>query len=89
MIEKQKPGAVPSAPIAASTMLGEGGWLIRDCQTFKTYTMIRKIEHQQNMYTLSFDAGYKKTHIERHLVTTWYFLFIPIYRSKIYLSSNL
>jgi hypothetical protein len=50
--------------------------------------MIRKIQHHQNMYVLSFDAG-NKTHIERHLVTTWYFLFIPIFISKIYLSSNL
>ena len=29
-----QPGAVASAPIAASTMLGEGGWLISNCQNY-------------------------------------------------------
>ena len=50
--------------------------------------MIRKIQHQQRMSVKSFKNGMNK-HIENHMVTTWYFLFIPIYISKIYLSSNL
>lgn len=42
--------------------------------------MIRKTEHNRKMYVKTFDAGFKdKTHLEQHKVTTYYFLFIPIY----------
>lgn len=29
--------------------------------------MIRKIEHQRNMYVKSWDAGFEKTHIDSNL----------------------
>jgi len=51
--------------------------------------MIRKTQHHQKMYVKSFDSGYKETHIENHLVTTYWFLFIPIFRTKILLTTNL
>lgn len=52
--------------------------------------LITKTQHEQNMYSKSFDAGFKnKTHLERHIVTTYWFLFIPIYRNKKLTSSNL
>jgi len=51
--------------------------------------MIRKTQHHRKMYVKSWDAGFKDTHIERHLVTTYWFLFIPIWRTIILLDSNM
>ena len=52
--------------------------------------MIKKIEHKKQMYVPNIDK-YKrdKKHIEEHLVTTWYFLFIPIFQTKKLLTSTL
>ena len=44
--------------------------------------MIRKIQHHQKMYVKTYDAGFKDTHVEMHLVTTYWFLFIPIFKTK-------
>lgn len=49
--------------------------------------MIRKVEHIRKMYVKTFDAGFGNTHIEKHLVTTYWFLFIPIYRKIILLDT--
>lgn len=52
--------------------------------------MIIKTQHHRKMYVKSFDAGFvEKTHIEKHLVTTYWFLFIPMYRVIILIDSNL
>jgi hypothetical protein len=52
--------------------------------------MIRKIQHHQKMYYKSYDIGFKsQIHQEKHLVTTWYFLFIQIYQFKELLTTNL
>ena len=51
--------------------------------------MIRKTQHQRKMYVKSFDSGFKDTHIEKHLITTYWLLFIPIYRKMELLGSNL
>lgn len=46
--------------------------------------MIRKIQHVQKMWAKDHSVkAYKdKIHLENHIVTTWYFLFIPIFKSK-------
>jgi hypothetical protein len=51
--------------------------------------MIRKIQHYQRMHVKSYNSGYKQTHTELHLITTYYFLFIPIMVTKKLLSSNI
>ena len=51
--------------------------------------MIRKIQHHRKMYVKSWDAGLKGNHLERHLVTTYWFLFIPIWRNIVLLDSNM
>ena len=51
--------------------------------------MIRIIQHERKMHVKSFDAGFGGTHIEKHLVTTYWFLFIPIFRKITLINSNL
>jgi hypothetical protein len=52
--------------------------------------MIRRIEHKRKMYVKSFDSGFKDiSHLETHLVTTYWLLFIPIYRSIKLLNSDM
>jgi len=51
--------------------------------------MIRKVQHEQKMWVKSFDMGYTDTHIEKHLVTTYWILFIPIWQTKKLLTSNI
>jgi len=51
--------------------------------------LFRKIQHIEKMYAKSWDAGFKDTHIETHTVTTYWFLFLPIIKTKKLLSSNL
>ncbi len=51
--------------------------------------MIRKTQHYRKMFIKSFDLGFDKTHIETHLITTYWFLFIPILKTSIILSSNI
>lgn len=51
--------------------------------------MIRKVQHIQNSYQLTDEyntSSDKKKHKVQRLITTYWFLFIPIYRSKIILS---
>jgi hypothetical protein len=45
--------------------------------------IIQKIEHSKRMNCKSYSDGYLegKMHMEVHHITTWWFLFIPIYRS--------
>jgi hypothetical protein len=63
--------------------------LVRCCYKLGDLEMIRKIQHHRKMYVKSFDAGFDKTHIEKHLVTTYWFLFIPIWKTIILLDSNM
>jgi hypothetical protein len=57
---------------------------------YKTTKMIKRTEHKRKMYLKSFDAGFKdKSHLEVHLVTTYWLLFMPIYRSIKLLDSNM
>jgi len=54
--------------------------------------MFRKTESQQFTHVKSFTNSVldrKRTHIEKHLITTYYFLFIKLYRKEILLTSNL
>jgi len=54
--------------------------------------MIKRTEHKRKMYVKSFDkakAFEDKHHSEMHLVTTYWLLFIPIYRSIKLLDSNM
>ena len=51
--------------------------------------MIRKTQHHRKMYVKSWDGGFDHTHIERHLVTTYWVLFIPIWRTIMLLDSNM
>jgi hypothetical protein len=52
--------------------------------------IITKTEHIQRMYAKTFDAGFKeKTHIETHLITTYWFLFLPVFKTKQLQSHNL
>lgn len=51
--------------------------------------MIRKIQHHRKMYVKSYDAGFSLTHIEKHLVTTYWFLFVSVYRTVVLLESNM
>jgi len=50
--------------------------------------MIKRIEHKRKMYVKS---GIIKGnfHLEEHLVTTYWLLFIPIYSSKKLLDTNM
>jgi hypothetical protein len=51
--------------------------------------MIKKTEHIKQVYIKTFDSKYnKKQHIEKHLVTSVYFLFILIYKHEKLISSN-
>lgn len=52
--------------------------------------MIRKVEHKQIMLVGNHSVYVEKDeyHEEEHLVTIWYFLFIPIFKSKKLLSSK-
>lgn len=47
--------------------------------------MIRKTQHLQIMWVKDHSeyVSEDKIHLENHIVTTWYFLFIPIFKSKI------
>lgn len=52
--------------------------------------MIRRTQHKKRMDVMSFNDKYsKKKHIELHLITTYWFLFIPIYINKKFIDSNL
>ncbi len=52
--------------------------------------MIKKTEHKRKMYVKSFNTAFKgNLHLEIHLVTTYWFLFIPIYISIKLLDSNM
>ena len=52
--------------------------------------MITKVEHKRKMWVKDFDAGFRdKTHLEVHLVTTYWFLFLPLYTSVKLLDSNM
>jgi len=52
--------------------------------------MIKRTEHKRRMYVKSFDKAFEdKHHLEMHLVTTYWLLFIPIYRSIKLLDSNM
>lgn len=52
--------------------------------------MFRKTEHKRKMYLKTFDAGFKnESHLELHLITTYWFLFIPIYRNVKLIISNI
>ena len=52
--------------------------------------MIKRTEHKRKMYVKSFDAGFKdEYHLELHLVTTYWLLFIPIYRNIKLLDSDM
>lgn len=44
--------------------------------------MIRKTQHYQKMYVKSWSGVYKDNHTETHLVTTYWFLFIPVLKIK-------
>lgn len=50
--------------------------------------MIRKTQHQRKMYSESF-LNREATHIEVHLITTYWLLFIPIFKSYKLLSANM
>jgi len=50
--------------------------------------MIRRIERHKRI--MVYDKGLLKNgHFETHIVTTWYFLFMPIYTHSKLQSSNL
>lgn len=55
--------------------------------------MIRKTEHERKMFVKSWvksDRGTRiEQHIENHLVTTYWFLFIPVFRVIKIISSNI
>jgi hypothetical protein len=52
--------------------------------------MITKTEHRKRSYSITGPSKYdEKKHIEDHLITTYWFLFIPIYRYKELVSTNL
>ena len=52
--------------------------------------MIKRTEHKRKMYVKSFNDGFEdKIYLEVHLVTTYWLLFIPIYRSIKLLDSNM
>lgn len=46
--------------------------------------LLRKIEHHQQMWVKNTSeyVPNDETHLEHHIVTTYWFLFIPIYKSK-------
>jgi hypothetical protein len=50
--------------------------------------MIRKIQHHSKEIVMSIRGGGAK-HMERHIVTTYWFLFIPIWQIKKLESSNM
>lgn len=52
--------------------------------------MIRKTQHKVKAIKKDFENAFNdRTHIELYIITTYWLFFIPIYRSKELLDSNI
>jgi len=49
---------------------------------------MKKTEQHQRGYVKTFNNS-ERTHIETYLITTYWFLFIPVYKTKVVINSTI